>query len=275
MNKSNKFVSPLLSVMIILILASCSARKYPAPVVEVQGSIPLSKKIKNSIKATEYIVDKGETLYSIAWRSGLDVRSIAKLNRLKSPYKIFPGQKVILVKKIAQTTTNKRWSENKYNREKKVVKKPVAQNKKQAYGINVVKKTPEVGQKIRQWRWPTNGKVISNFSSGQPASKGINIAGKRGQPILSAADGKVVYVGDALSGYGKLIIVKHNEDYLSAYAHNDRILVKEQQIVKAGDAIAKMGSTDAERVMLHFEVRFRGKSVNPMKYLGKNNNRME
>jgi lipoprotein NlpD len=263
----NKYVNIICNILIVLILASCAARKSPAPVVEVKGSTPLSKKIKNSIKSTEYIIGKGETLYSIAWRSGIDVRSIAKLNRIKSPYKIFPGQKLILVKKVAQPNRNKRRSENIQNRDQKVVKKPVAHNKKQAYGNNVVDKKTEVGQKVRRWLWPTKGKIITNFSSGQPASKGIDIAGKRGQPILSAADGKVVYVGDALSGYGKLIIVKHNEDYLSAYAHNDRILVKEQQTIKAGDVIAKMGSTDAERVMLHFEVRFRGKSVNPLKYL--------
>jgi len=266
---SNKYFIILFNIMIVFVLASCSARKTPAPVVEVKGSVPLSKRIKNSITATEYIIKKGETLYSVAWRSGLDVRSIAKLNRISSPYKIYPGQKLILVKKVTQPSRSKSPSENIHKREHKVVKKPVAHNKKQAYGNNVVDKKSEVGQKVRRWIWPTKGNIISNFSSGQPASKGINIAGKRGQAILSAADGRVVYAGDALTGYGKLIIVKHNEDYLSAYAHNDRILVKEQQTVKSGDVIAKMGNTDAERVMLHFEVRFRGKSVNPMKYLTK------
>ncbi|KAJ1463973.1 duplicated hybrid motif-containing protein, partial [Baffinella frigidus] len=98
---------------------------------------------------------------------------------------------------------------------------------------------------------------------------GINIAGTRGDSVKSTANGVVVYAGDALRGYGRLIIVKHNDDYLSAYAHNESILVKEQQLVKAGQVIAKMGDTDAERIMLHFEVRFRGKSVNPMKYLSK------
>lgn len=265
--KPNKYNVLLCNFIIVFVLASCSARKVPAPVVEVKGSTPLSKRIKNSIKATEYIVGKGETLYSIAWRSGIDVRSIAKLNRIKSPYKIFPSQKLILVKKVVQPNKTKRRSTTIDNKGQTVVTKPVARNKKQAYAINVVDKKSEVGQKVRQWQWPTKGKVISNFSSGQSTQNGINIAGKKGQPILSAANGKVVYAGDALTGYGKLIIVKHNEDYLSAYAHNDRILVKEQQTVKAGDVIAKMGSTDAERVMLHFEVRFRGKSVNPMKYL--------
>ena len=93
--------------------------------------------------------------------------------------------------------------------------------------------------------------------------------GRRGTKISASANGKVVYAGSALTGYGKLIIINHNDDYLSAYAHNDTILVKEQQYIKAGETIAKMGDTDAERVMLHFEVRFRGKSVDPLKYLPK------
>ena len=121
----------------------------------------------------------------------------------------------------------------------------------------------------RKWSWPAKGKVIEGFSNTKQGNKGINIAGKRGDSVRSTAKGKVVYAGNALRGYGQLIIIKHNDDYLSAYAHNDSILVKEKQLVKAGQIIAKMGDTDADRIMLHFEVRFRGKSVNPMKYLSK------
>jgi len=256
-------------VFFLLFVASCSSRKTPAPVVEVQGSVPLSKKIKNSLKATQYIVKKGETLYSIAWRSGIDVRDIASINKIRPPYYIYAGQKLDLVDQkppvVNEPLQIRKPSKNKV----KVVKKPVAQKKNQAYGGFVDKKRNDLNQKVRKWKWPTKGKVITNFFSTQQISKGINIAGKKGQPVWSTADGIVVYVGDALSGYGKLIIVKHNDDYLSAYAHNDRILVKEQQTVKAGEEIAKMGDTDADKVMLHFEVRFRGKSVNPMKYLSK------
>ncbi len=265
----SKAINFVFYVLFILLVASCSSRKTPAPVVEVQGAIPLSKKIKNSIKATQYIVKKGETLYSIAWRSGIDVRDIAKLNNIHSPYHIYPGQKLDLVNQLV-TSVKKPLQKSKGNIDNvKVVKKPIAQKKNQAYGGFVDKKSNDVNQKVRKWKWPTEGKVITYFSSTQQISKGINIAGRRGQPVLSTADGIVVYAGDALTGYGKLIIVKHNEDYLSAYAHNDLILVKEQQTVKAGDKIAKMGSTDADKVMLHFEVRFRGKSVDPMKYLSK------
>lgn len=266
MNK-NKIIVFTFYTLIILFLASCSSRKSPAPVVDVQGSVPLSKKIRNSIKATEYLVKKGETLYSIAWRSGIDVREIAKINKILPPYEIFPGQKLNLINKPEPIVKKTLQKGKTYIEKPKVVKKPIAQIKNQAYGEIVVEKEIDIDQKVRKWLWPTKGKIITYFSSTQQMSKGINIAGKRGQAILSTADGKVVYAGDALSGYGKLIIVKHNDDYLSAYAHNDHILVKEQQIVKAGDKIAKMGSTDADRVMLHFEVRFRGKSVDPMKYL--------
>jgi len=264
---SHKYIKLVFYIITLLFLVSCSSRKSPAPVIDVQGAIPLSKKVKNSIAATEYIVKKGETLYSIAWRSGVDVRNIASMNKIRAPYKIFPGQKLTLINKLPKIAKKSPRKEKKYKKTPKVVKKPVAQIKNQAYGEVVAKKSIDLGQKVRKWLWPTKGKVITPFSATQQISKGINIAGKRGQSVFSTASGKVVYAGDALSGYGKLIIVKHNDDYLSAYAHNDRILVKEQETVKAGEVIAKMGSTDTDRVMLHFEVRFRGKSVDPMKYL--------
>jgi lipoprotein NlpD len=124
-------------------------------------------------------------------------------------------------------------------------------------------------KKVSQWQWPVEGKIIEYFSNSKQGNKGIDLAGSRGTKIRASASGKVVYAGNALRGYGKLIIIKHNDDYLSAYAHNDQILVKEQQFINGGDYIAKMGDTDANKVMLHFEIRFRGKSVNPMRYLPK------
>lgn len=276
----NKIIK-LAMVSIVTILTGCGSRHAPAPVVESHGSVPLSQRVKNSITASEYFVKKGETLYSIAWRSNTDIRHIAGLNKLSPPYNIYPGQKLILLKKPSQASKNETSNERLQANRQKVIKKPVAQNKKQAYGGNVserklnnnssVKVIPEASfsQKISTWKWPVKGRVIAGFSSAQQGNKGIDIAGKRGDKIKASANGKVVYAGSALRGYGKLIIIKHNDDYLSAYAHNDDILVKEQQLVKAGEIIAKMGDTDAQRVMLHFEVRFRGQSVNPMKYLPK------
>ena len=268
----------LLILVLALSINACSSRSKPAPVVDVQGSLPLSQRIKNSVSGSEYIVKKGETLYSIAWRADVDVRTLANINNIKAPYNIYPLQKLFLTKKSSKPskdkTPRKRFTQSK----QKVIKKPIAQKKKQEYGgkevgQKVIKKAQpkksEFSQKIRKWRWPAKGKVIHKFSTAKQGNKGIDIAGRRGDSVKATADGKVVYAGDALQGYGQLVIVKHNDDYLSAYAHNDRILVKEQQVVKAGQVIAKMGDTDAERVMLHFEVRFRGKSVNPMKYLPK------
>ncbi|HET7732117.1 MAG TPA: peptidoglycan DD-metalloendopeptidase family protein, partial [Usitatibacter sp.] len=114
------------------------------------------------------------------------------------------------------------------------------------------------------WTWPAKGKVLANFSE---STKGMDIAGRKGAPVLAAAAGRVVYAGAGLRGYGKLVIIKHNNTWLSAYAHNDNVLVKEQQDVRKGQKIAEMGSTDADQVKLHFEVRRQGKPVDPAKVL--------
>lgn len=275
-----KTIKLLILITILMMFSGCSSRHKPAPVVESNSTISYKSAPKKSIKGEQYQVQKGETLYSIAWRADSDVRTIAKLNNLKSPYRIYPGQKLILSQKVAKASNHNTSSKKSYKSSspipKKAVKKPVATKKKPEYGKvasgqKTSKKPTRTGhnfsQKIKKWLWPAKGKVISTFSTSLQGNKGIDIAGRRGDRIKAAADGQVVYAGNALRGYGKLIIVKHNDDYLSAYAHNDQILVKEQQLVNAGDVIAKMGDTDAQRVMLHFEVRFRGKSVNPQKYL--------
>ncbi len=120
---------------------------------------------------------------------------------------------------------------------------------------------------ISTWRWPTDGKIIENFSATEGGNKGIDISGSKGQAIVATASGRVVYAGNALRGYGNLIIIKHNDDYLSAYAHNDTMLVREQEEIKAGQKIATMGSTGTSSTRLHFEIRYKGKSVNPLRYL--------
>ncbi|ENM8346268.1 murein hydrolase activator NlpD [Vibrio cholerae] len=137
---------------------------------------------------------------------------------------------------------------------------------KQNVNVNVAKAKPS-DEKIAKWLWPTKGRVIKNFSAGDQGNKGIDIAGQRGQAVVATADGTVVYSGNALRGYGNLIIIKHNEHYLSAYAHNDQLLAKEGQTVQAGQKIATMGSSGTNSVRLHFEIRYQGKSVNPKRYL--------
>ena len=272
-------------LLILMSLFACSSRDRPAPVVTVYGSTPLKSSVNNRINADVYTVRSGETLYSIAWRANSDVRQLAKLNGISPPYNIFSGQKLFLVSKnkgksgkaSSSKHSSKKQTKSSNQTSTKVVKNTIATSKKQAYGENVSKKKKvrnalpktNFSQKISHWQWPVKGNIIAKFSSKAQGNKGIDIAGKRGTTIRAAANGKVVYAGTALRGYGKLVIIKHNDDYLSAYAHNDKILVKEQQQIKLGDVIAKMGNTDAQRVMLHFEVRFRGKSVDPLKYLPK------
>jgi lipoprotein NlpD len=272
-------------ILMFLLLFGCTSRNKPAEVIALSSSIPLKNRIKHSISGSQYVVKKGETLYSIAWRANSDVRQLATLNKISSPYKIYPGQKLFLVtKKLAKSTKAskdktllKKSTKNSGPMSKKSTTKALASTKKQAYGKNVgtnkivQKSLPKTNfsKKIKRWQWPVKGKIIEYFSNSLQGNKGINIAGRRSTQIRAAANGKVVYAGDALRGYGKLIIIKHNDDYLSAYAHNDQIFVKEEQQIKLGDVISKMGSTDAPSVMLHFEVRFRGKSVNPLNYLPK------
>jgi lipoprotein NlpD len=115
------------------------------------------------------------------------------------------------------------------------------------------------------WLWPASGPVVGNFD--ETRTKGLSIAGKAGDPVLAAADGRVVYAGSGLRGYGNLVIIKHNNTYLTAYAHNQTLLVKEEQSVKRGQKIAEMGATDAERVLLHFEIRKQGKPIDPARLL--------
>ena len=119
------------------------------------------------------------------------------------------------------------------------------------------------------WRWPADGNVVGTYAGGDPTRQGIDIAGKAGQPVRAAADGVVVYSGSGLVGYGELVIVKHDDQWLSAYGHNRARLVNEGQLVKAGQQIAEMGRSGASRDMLHFEIRYNGKPVDPQQYLPK------
>ena len=147
--------------------------------------------------------------------------------------------------------------------------KPVAKAKPavKPKPVSKPKSVEKKSEKVGSWLWPTKGRIIAKFSTGEQGNKGIDIAGQRGQDIISTAKGTVVYAGNALRGYGNLIIIKHNDDYLSAYAHNESLFVKEGQSVSAGQKIASMGSSSTSSVRLHFEIRFRGKSVNPQRYL--------
>ncbi len=219
-----------------------------------------------------YVVKNGDTAVSVAKKHGLTLSQLVKANQLKKPYSLEVGQKLNLdtSKSIASAQTNPKivpvaGSEQKSTAlaQTSVTAAPAAVN--EAAPVKYVSgKTASVSGV--SWMWPAKGSVIRNFSS---SNKGIDIAGTRGQNINAAAAGQVVYSGNALRGYGNLVIINHNNEFLSAYAHNDMLLVKEGQNVKRGQVIAKMGSTDASRVMLHFEIRYKGNSVNPRNYLPK------
>lgn len=201
---------------------------------------------------------------------------MARINKIAKPYQIFPGQTLTLQTSSQSQKTPSSSSKNKteITQQPKNHKKPIANKNSGEYGKSQqdqkhkkqIKKDP-FPSKVRKWRYPSKGNIIERYSAKENGHSGLDFGGKAGDPIYAAADGKVVYAGSALRGYGNLIIVKHNNDYLSAYAHNQSLQVKEQDWVKAGQVIAKMGKTGTDKVKLHFEIRHRGRSVNPTKYL--------
>ncbi|OCG08982.1 hypothetical protein A9G13_02695 [Gilliamella sp. wkB178] len=163
------------------------------------------------------------------------------------------------------TTTSSKSQPPKTTQTTETVTEPVDESVAETTKITPIPETPRVSNSASiSWQWPAKGKIIEKFSN---ASKGIDISGSLGDKVMAAADGRVVYSGNALPGYGNLIIIKHNDDYLTAYAHNQSILVKEQQSVRAGEQIATMGATGTSSVRLHFEIRYKAQSVDPLKYL--------
>ncbi|MFA0414127.1 peptidoglycan DD-metalloendopeptidase family protein [Vibrio renipiscarius] len=290
------------------VLVGCAAHT-PAPVSSLDKDYDAIS--RGSFRGSYYQVERGDTLYFIAYVTNKDVKDIIRYNHLQAPYTIFPGQKLklwqpayqtpsygksssvvaatavtagVAASKPVKTPAQSKSSTQKVTQSKPVPKKPVAQktvakkveqSKPKEYvgtkgkqDVNkVVGKKAPANVNVAKWLWPTKGRVIKNFSAGDQGNKGIDIAGQRGQSINATAAGSVVYSGNALRGYGNLVIIKHNDKYLSAYAHNDKLLVHEGQSVKAGQKIATMGSSGTNSVRLHFEIRYQGKSVNPKRYL--------
>lgn len=251
---------------------------------------------KGSYNGKTYIAKRGDTLFYIAWITGNDYRDLASRNNISEPYSLHVGQVIKL-----ENNTNENHNNDGMlvanNSSPKVIQKtspmvdspPISAYSTTSGKQSVGKMLPSAGAvtattsgnmgsvsgvategstaAVKNWKWPTKGKIIDNFSTADGGNKGIDIVGSRGQSIFATAEGRVVYAGNALRGYGNLIIIKHNDDYLSAYAHNDTMLVREQQEVKVGQKIATMGSTGTSSVRLHFEIRYKGKSVNPLRYL--------
>jgi lipoprotein NlpD len=209
-----------------------------------------------------YTVKLSDTLYSIAWRYGLDSQQLANWNQIDLNEPIYPGQRLRLLKPHNQATPAisagvvVEATGNKSSSSAVSSSKPAQGNTSQQAAL------PDPGK----WIWPTVGKPLNTFLASRLDRRGIDIAGKRGQAVLAVADGKVVYSGNGLAGYGNLIIIKHSETYLSAYAYCEQRLVEEGMSVKAGKKVATMGSKD-NVAQLHFEIRRNGKPVDPLKYL--------
>ena len=198
-----------------------------------------------------YKVRHGDTLYSIAWRYGLNVDRLAAWNGLRPPYTIYPGQRLRLSPPPSA--------------------RPPAAPAAAAPGAGRAPATtrpaaPALPQVV-VWRWPADGPVVRRFRPGQVGKQGIDIRVAPGTPVRAAADGKVVYSGNALKGYGELVIIKHSDALLSAYAYNRRRLVAQGERVRVGQPIAEAGTDDRGVGMLHFEIRREGRPVDPLRYL--------
>lgn len=273
MNKQYVFYVTLFTSVL---LSACSSRQAPAPVSSLNTSVkPYTSRV--NINGDRYTVKKGDTLYSIAFSAQQDFRTLAKNNDIPAPYIIRPGQTISFknvpkkIKKHKKYTKPSKKSTNETQKNNKKLKKDLDQPKQREYvqkqANRKVSNTNSLPSTKVQWSWPAKGTVTQRFSSKENGYKGLQITNKKGVAVFAAAQGTVVYAGNALRGYGNLIILKHNDDYLSAYAHNSKLLVKEKQDVKAGQKIAEIGSSDSDVTALRFEIRYRGQAVNPEKYL--------
>lgn len=302
------------AVIAAALVAGCSSSGYHAPVEEhgAERDIERGAKLKKpaapvatpAMKAVPrdkdgrpqvYVVQKGDTLHSIAFNYGLDYREIAELNSIHNHGFIQVGKELRLppasTLTVVKTMVESKPLEISVKSQPKVAKLPYTEQavtqiekmqedlkKSEPVMVAKVQAKPEIRPEAKndgiadnddsslEWSMPTSGTLISEFSE-TASRKGIDIAGKLGQAIVASSAGKVVYSGNGLRGYGKLVIIKHNKTYLSAYAHNDQLLVKEGQNVNRGQKIAEMGNTDTDQVRLHFEIRRFGKPVDPAKYL--------
>ena len=258
---------------------------------------PIEDRVTESLDLV-YSVHTGDTLYSIAFRYGLDFRNVAAVNGITAPYIIYPGQKINLGENVPPREAGRAAvmpaqvsaavdktpplsgplsppasgvvvpvpvpASLTENQAKPVVAEPIP-IALPVPGASPLRPKVYMGAKVTTWLWPASGVVTRRYS--QNVHKGIDIGGNRGDPIVAVAAGKVVYAGTGIVGFGELLIVKHNDVYLSAYGHNDRLLVSEGQAVSAGEIIAEKGSSGTDTVKLHFEVRKEGKPIDPQKVL--------
>ncbi len=252
----------MLLCCVSLFLTACAAPGY-VPVYSASYDIKPSQ--------SSYKVRKEDTLFSIAWRYQLDYQELARINGVAKPFRIYPGQVLLLhsdnVKAFDETKHN---NKNTAKNNKSKYDKPKSNKQYVNLGSLGYGSEKTHVKVIRNWVWPASGKVVPKYASGKKVRrKGLDVLGNYGDPVRAAANGKIVYSGGGLLGYGNLIIIEHNEEYLSAYAHNSKLLSKESDYVKAGQKIAEVGSSGTRRSKLYFEIRRKGVPVDPVRYLPK------
>lgn len=235
-------IRPLVIAVVALVAAGCASMTSwePGAGSATRAPIPASG---------IHVVEPGQNLYKIAWRYGLDWRDLAAWNRLGDGSRIYPGQRIRLTPPPGSSTSAGTAS------------KSTSSASRQASEPARVMPAP------KGWRWPVEGPLLWRFGQSRRNPTGIGIGGQIGAEVRAAAAGTVVYSGGGLIGYGQLIILKHNDSYLSAYGHNEALKVREGQEVKAGQVIALMGRGPGDRPLLHFEIRRQGKPVDPLRYL--------
>jgi lipoprotein NlpD len=249
----------LLAMLVFAMLAGCGSSR----VVREGGARPSPRVASTPKYGATAVVQRGETLYRIATNNGITALDLALWNGIAPPYTIHPGQRLKLYpgsgrRPVASTSgTGASTSRPPVARPAPASGMPPAAP---------VAPAPPAASSI-SWRWPADGQLIGRYVAGQPTQQGIDIAGQGGAPVRAAGNGVVVYSGSGLVGYGELIIIKHDDAWLSAYGHNRERLVNEGQRVSAGEQIARMGRSGAARDMLHFEIRYNGKPVDPLQYL--------
>ena len=235
-----------------------------------------------------HTVQEGDTLYSIAWRYGYDYPKVAEWNEIQPPYTIKVGDRLRIAPPSTLDTRTTRLGRGSgaggelraRRRTESAPESPTARRSpapvssspprssaRPSPAVQAAQRAASAGPSNVSWAWPVEGEVIRDFPVDGSGKRGIAISGSRGDPVKAAAGGRVVYAGSGLIGYGELIIIKHDHIFLSAYAHNQRLLVGEGDQVEKGEAIAEMGDTGTDRVMLHFEIRRDGQPVDPIRHL--------
>jgi lipoprotein NlpD len=259
----------VLAAAVLSALAGCAPQRGAAP-VEDRRPPPAAPATKPPVAAPApalqaegfYVVKRGDTLYSIALEHGADYREVAQWNDLDDPTRLRVGQ-VLRVKPPSESSVQIGSGRIAGRVESRPLGAPVEQKPSPAVVREETKLEPETVQFI----WPARGKILAGFA--EPRQKGIDIDGKIGDPVIAAAAGRVTYVGSGIPGLGKLVVIKHDHGFITVYAHNKDILVKEQQNVTRGQRIAELGNTDAERPKLHFQIRKGSAPVDPLLYLPK------